>query len=356
MPQRQQWRKFVPMDGFSEIAVFVRVVDAKSFTRAGKVLGLTASGVSRVISRLESRLGARLLERSTRSVGLTTDGAAYYERCAKILRELEDANVALAQSRSAPRGRLRVDTPTSIAHGVLGPEVPRFLAKYPELSLDLSVRDHLIDPIAEGVDVVIRMAELRESELVQKKMGAIATCVVASPAYLAARGCPRVPSDLRDHDTIGFSTGGVPIPWRLREDGHETTIVPHGRIQTNSSDTLRNAAVAGLGLAQLFEFLVRDEIEEGSLEIVLADHEAPPRTVYALYTREKASSPKVRAFLDFFAEVLAEATAKREVAAKKATRRRGSERRGVEAGAPVSGSAPANGARQRGKTRRHASC
>jgi DNA-binding transcriptional LysR family regulator len=292
------------VDAFSEIGVFVRVVEARSFTRAGAMLGLTASGVSRVVARLESRLGVRLLDRTTRSVGLTADGAAYYERCARILRDLEEADGALARTRGAPRGRLRVDAPTVLGRFVLGPSVPRFLDAYPEISLELSIRDHVIDPIAEGVDVVLRMADLRESELVHKKLGTMSFLVVASPAYLARRGRPEVLADLRSHDTIGFLAGGAPLPWRFRSQGRDVTFAPSGRLHTNSIDAIRHAALAGHGLAHLLEVHVREEIERGLLEVVLRGHEYREVPIHALYTRDKASLPRVRAFLDFIAGCL----------------------------------------------------
>jgi DNA-binding transcriptional LysR family regulator len=292
------------MDGFSEIGVFVRVVEARGFTRAGMSLGLTASGVSRVLSRLEARLGVRLLERTTRSIGLTTEGAAYFERCTKILRELEDANVALAGARATPRGRLRVDAPSVLGRYVIAPAVLQFLQTHPELSLELSLRDHFVDPIAEGLDVVVRMAEPRDSELIAKKVGAMALHVVGSPQYLKQRGRPRSPEDLRRHDAIGFLAGGSVIPWRFRSGGQETTLTPAGRLHSNSTDALRLSAIEGMGLAQILDVQIRDDVSCGKLEIVLPDYEPPPRTVYAVYTRDKASLPKVRVFLEFLAEAL----------------------------------------------------
>lgn len=292
------------MDGFSEIGVFVRVVEARGFTRAGKSLGLTASGVSRVLSRLEARLGVRLLDRTTRSIGLTTEGAAYYARCTHILRELEDANQALASVRTAPRGRLRVDAPNSIGRFLFAPAIPSFLEHYTDLALDLTLRDHLIDPIAEGIDVVVRMADLQESELVQKRIGTVRMPTVASPEYLRRRGRPAHPSDLRRHETIGFLGGGLPVPYRFRDDKQPILFSPTSRLHSNSVDTIRNAAIAGLGIAQMTGVQVREDIAAGRLEIVLEDHEAPPRAVYALYTREKAALPKVRVCLEFLGDCL----------------------------------------------------
>jgi DNA-binding transcriptional LysR family regulator len=290
------------MDGFTEIGVFARVVDARSFTAAARSLGLTPSGVSRAISRLERRLGARLLQRTTRSLSLTDDGAAYYERCKAILVELADAEAAVARASRVPRGRLRVDAPTVLARHVLAPALPRFLARYPELSLDLSVRDHLIDPIAEGVDITLRMAAvMRDTELVAKNLGALRIVVAGSPRYLAKHGRPRHPDDLADHTVIGFLSGATALPWRFRND-REVAIT--GRLHSNSADACRDAAVAGVGLVYIYAFHIADDLARGRLVPVLVDYERPPRPVYALYARERATSPKLRVFLDFAGELV----------------------------------------------------
>jgi len=287
------------VDTIGEIGVFVRVVEKRSFTRAGALVGLTASGVSRVVSRLEARLGVRLLERTTRSIGLTAEGATYYERCARILRDLEDAEGALAQSRGAVRGRLRVDAPTVLGRFVIAPAIHRLLEAHEELSLELSVRDHVIDPVAEGIDIVLRMAALRESELVHKKLGTMHFVVVASPRYLARHGRPKAPSDLRQHQTLGFLAGTTLIPWRFRTTGRDLSFAPTGRLHTNSVDALLHAVMSGFGIGQVLAANVEHQIASGQLEVILREHERPALDIHALYTREKAGLPKVRAFLDF---------------------------------------------------------
>lgn len=287
------------MDSFAEIGVFTRVVDSHSFTRAARSLGVTPSGVSRAITRLERRLGVRLLQRTTRSLSLTDDGAAYYERCKKILVELEDAESVLARSRTVPRGRLRVDAPTVLGRFVLGPHLPGFLAAHPELAIDLSIRDHVIDPIAEGVDVTLRMAALRDSELVSRNLGGMRMVCAGSPKYFAKHGRPKHPDDLRGHSTLCFLSGNVPLPWRFK---HDRELVLQGRLHTNSSDAQRAAAVAGLGMIHVYAFHIADELAKGRLETVLVDHERPPIPVYALYAKQRAATPKVRVFLDWIEE------------------------------------------------------
>lgn len=296
------------MDSFTEIGVFTRVVDARGFTPAGRTLGLTPSGVSRVISRLERRLGVRLLHRTTRSLGLTDDGAAYYERCKAILRALHDAEGELARTTREPRGRLRVDAPTVLARCVLGPALPGFLTRHPELALDLSVRDHLIDPIAEGIDVTLRMAELRDSELVSRTLGTMRLVVAGAPRYFAKHGRPKHPDDLARHALVGFLAGGTALPWRFRDD---RTLAGTGRLQTNSTEARREVARAGLGLIQVFTAHIAEELARGQLEVVLVDHEPPPRPVCALYARHHAALPKLRVFLDWATALLAKAPPRR---------------------------------------------
>ena len=171
-------------------------------------------------------------------------------------------------------------------------------------AVDLTLRDHVIDPIAEGIDIVVRMAELRESELVHKKIGTVRLPTVASPDSLRRRGRPSHPSDLRRHETIGFLAGGLPIPWPFRGGEQGISIPTNSRLNSNSIDAIRNATVGGLGLAQLLDVHVRDDVAEGRLEVVLADYESPPQSVHTLYAREKAALPKVRVCLEFLTECL----------------------------------------------------
>jgi DNA-binding transcriptional LysR family regulator len=284
------------MDAFAEIGVFTRVVDARSFTAAARSLAMTPSGVSRSISRLERRLGLRLLQRTTRSLSLTDEGAAYYARCTAILRDLEDAEELLARTRIVPRGRLRVDAPTVLSRFVIGPALPGLLTSYPELAIELSVRDQIIDPIAEGIDVTLRMAALRDTELVSRNLGAMRMVFAASPRYLAAHGRPKHPDDLRAHTTLGFVTNGVRLPWRFK---HDRELMLEGPLHTNSSDAQRAAAVAGIGIIHVYRFHIASELAAGELETILVDHERPPRPVWALYAQHRASLPKVRVFLEW---------------------------------------------------------
>ncbi len=268
------------METLSDIGVFVRVVEQRSFTRAGQLLGLSASGVSRVISRLETRLGAQLLARSTRSVGLTADGVGYYESCLRILRELEDANGRLGRG---PRAAAR---------------------RCAERARALRLRDHRIDPIAEGIDVLVRVGDLRDSALVSKRLGTMRFAVVGSPDYLVRHGRPSEPADLASHQTLSFLAGSGVIPWRFRVGGRDLQMAPTGRLSTNSVDALREAARAGHGLARMVEASVKDDIAAGTLEVVLHRHEEPKAAIHVLFTRDNANAPNVRAFLALLGRIV----------------------------------------------------
>ncbi|UJR82243.1 LysR family transcriptional regulator [Sandaracinus amylolyticus] len=290
------------MSAFGEIEVFVRVVDARSFTRAARSLGLTPSGVSRVVGRLEQRLGVRLLQRTTRSLALTDEGAAYHARCTRILADLAEAEATIGRARAAPRGRIRVDAPVSVSRFLLSRALPSFLDAYPDLSVDLTARDHLIDPVAEGIDVTLRMAAPRPSELVSRTLGELRLAIVGAPSYFARRGRPHTPDELGEHTTIGFLVDGAPLPWPFR-DGR--TMDVKGRLHTNSTDAQREAALAGHGLVYMFALEVAEDLASGALEAVLVEHECPPRPVHALYARGRGAAPKVRVFLEWVQGLLA---------------------------------------------------
>lgn len=299
------------MDSFAEIAVFTRVVDLGGFTKAAANLGLTPSGVSRIIRRLEERLGAQLLHRTTRSLNLTDEGATYYERCTRILADLEDANTGLAKASAKPRGRLRVELPIALADYVIGPALPRFLEMYPEVALDVTVRDRVIDPTAEGIDVAVRLAPTRDSELVSKRLAPARSILVASPKYLAKHGTPKSMADLREHSCIAYLSSTGPLPWRLKVGTGEVSFAARGRLLAGSGNILTHAAAGGLGIAQTFEVHVAAELRRGDLVTVLDTLEPSPRVVHALYAKQRAALPKVKVFLGFLADVFAQKAARK---------------------------------------------
>ena len=291
------------MDRLAAIEAFVRVAETHSFSEAARRLHASQSAVSRAVSGLEAELGARLLHRTTRSLTLTEAGRGYFERAARILADLEEANLAVTQLQAAPRGRLRVNAPMSFGFLHLAPALPDFLALYPELSVDLSMSDRFVDLIEEGVDVAVRIGALEDSSLIARKLAPIRRVVCASPAYLNARGTPLAPDDLKQHDCLCNSNIAVLHEWRFAAaDGKLWPVDVRGRLSANNGDALRVAALKGLGLANLPTFIVGADLQAGTLMTVLDDFAVQDLSMSAVYPPGRHLSPKVRAFVDFLAD------------------------------------------------------
>ena len=291
------------MDRLAAIEAFVRVAETHSFSEAARRLHASQSAVSRAVSGLEAELGARLLHRTTRSLTLTEAGRGYFERAARILADLEEANLAVTQLQAAPRGRLRVNAPMSFGFLHLAPALPDFLALYPELSVDLSMSDRFVDLIEEGVDVAVRIGALEDSSLIARKLAPIRRVVCASPAYLNARGTPLAPDDLKQHDCLCNSNIAVLHEWRFAAaDGKLWPVDVNGRLSANNGDALRVAALKGLGLANLPTFIVGADLQAGTLMTVLDDFAVQDLSMSAVYPPGRHLSPKVRAFVDFLAD------------------------------------------------------
>jgi LysR family transcriptional regulator for bpeEF and oprC len=292
------------VDSFTQIEAFTQVVAARSFSRAAEHLGVTPSAVSRAVAALEKRLGVRLLNRTTRSLSVTEEGGAFYARSLAILADLQDAERSVARARATPRGKLRVDAPLALGEQLLAPALPEFLRRYPEVSVDLSLRDQYIDPIGEGIDVTLRMGKLSASDLVARKLGRVRLVVAGAPAYLSRYGRPATPNDLTGHKCLAYLLRGNPIPWRFRKrDGATFVASVNSQLTAASGEVLRRAAVAGAGLVYLFEYSIISDVTAGLLEVVLADHVLPPVPVYALHTQARQPALKIRAFIDFAAQL-----------------------------------------------------
>lgn len=287
------------MHSLSNIEAFVRAVEDGGFTRAARKLDITASAVSRRIARLEEELGVRLFQRTTRALRLTEDGREFYARCQRVLAELSEAKEALSRSRSRPTGRLRVETPQVIGQLVLTPALPRFLAAYPGIELHLTLRDEVVDPITEGADVLIRMGPLADSRLVARKLGMARLVAVAAPAYLERHGTPRTPADLARHPCLGFLREGVTTEWRFQGAHGPTRFEPRGAFHVSQGATLRDAAVMGLGIAWLMDFMVARELASGALVTVLDAYACEERPIHALHPASRHLPSRVRVFLDF---------------------------------------------------------
>ena len=288
------------MDSFSGLESFVRAADLLSFAEAGRALGISASAVGKNVARLEQQLGLRLFHRTTRQVRLTQEGALFHERCRRILDELHDARAAMQAAAQVPRGQLRVSLPT-IGYRFLLPVLPEFQARYPEVELDLDFNDHLVDVVEAGLDVVIRSGELADSRLVARRLGPFRFILAASPAYLAERGVPLTPADLAGHTSLRyrFLNSGKLEEWTL--PGLPAMPIA---LACNNMEAMLGAAVSGLGLAYMPDFLARDALARGELQQVLAQQLTHSGQFSALWPSSRQLSPKVRAFVDFASERL----------------------------------------------------
>ena len=286
-----------------EMEVFVRVVELGGFSSAARAFRLTPSAVSRLVARLEHRLGARLLNRSTRKLMLTAEGCAYFERATSILADLDEAE-RIAASGEMPSGRIRLNTSASFGTHILAPVLPEFLARHPQVSIDIVETDAVVDLLQERVDVAIRAGPLKSSSLVARKLGAASMLIVAAPAYLQRFGTPRTLADLQHHNRIGFSYRRAIEGWPFRENGQVVTVPIVGNVQVSDGEALRHVAIGGAGLARLPAFTIRGDIDAGRLVPLLEEHNpGDVEEVHAVYLGQSGPLPaRIRAFLDFLAE------------------------------------------------------
>jgi DNA-binding transcriptional LysR family regulator len=290
------------MDKLTSMRAFTRVVQHGSFAAAARELRLSRSAVSKYVIELEQELGAQLLVRTTRSASPTENGQAYYERCIAILADLEEADLAVARLQSEPRGLLRVNAPMSFGTLHLGRAVADFMERYPQLQIQLVLGDQQIDPVQEGFDVTLRIADLPSSSLIARKIAPARRVVCAAPSYLARRGTPEHPDDLRRHDCLAYGYLATGNQWKLTgADGDHWIHIPW-TLCTNNGEVLRDAVVKGRGIALLPTFIVGADLQEGGLRSILTDYAAPEISVYAIYPQTRHLSVKVRAFIDFLIE------------------------------------------------------
>ena len=286
-----------------EMEVFVRVVERGGFSAAARALAMTPSAVSKLVIRLEARLGVRLLNRSTRQVQLTAEGGVFYERSVRVLADLAEAERGVAANDS-PRGRLSVNANVPFGEAALLPLVPAFLERYPEISLDIVLTDEVIDLIEHRTDVAVRAGPLKNSSLVARKLGATRKSIVASPDYLAKRGVPKKPADLASHNCLGFNRTRTLNGWPLMVGGKLVTIPAVGNTQVSDGASLQRLALAGVGLARLARFHCRDDIAAGRLVPVLEKfNPGDLEEIHAVFLGHGGWLPaRVRAFLDFLVE------------------------------------------------------
>jgi len=291
------------MDMPGAMIVFAQVVDSRSFSAAAARLGLSKSAVSKQIAKLEDRLGARLLNRTTRTLSPTDAGQDFYERCIRVAREVEEAERAITHLSAEPRGLLRLNAPASFGREYLAPLVPEMLARWPELRIEALFEDRFVDVVAEGFDLVIRITRLQDSSLVARRIASCRRLVCAAPSYLERRGVPRTPAELLQHDCILYSYATDQNEWEfVGPDGRLETVRVDGRLRANNAEVTLAALRAGAGLALSPDFIVGPDIAAGRLVPLLTGYENPFGAIYAVWPHNRNLAPKVRAVVDFLVE------------------------------------------------------
>lgn len=291
------------MRRFEDMQTFVRVVDAGSISAAAEQLGVAKSAVSRRLSELEARLGVQLLRRTTRRLNLTDSGRGFYDRCRRILADLEEAEAAVSQAHATLRGRLRVAAPLSFGLRHLGPAITEFMREHPQVDFDLDFNDRQVDLLAEDIDVAIRIARLEDSSLIARQLAPSRRVLCAAPAYLARHGAPLGLDDLARHECLRYAYQTSGERWRFHGPGGERHARIGGRLRVNNGDALLQAAIGGLGIALLPSFICGESLRAGLLAQLLPEwNERSDADVYAVYPASRNLSLKVRAFVDFLAE------------------------------------------------------
>jgi DNA-binding transcriptional LysR family regulator len=291
------------MDRIDAMQALVAVADLRGFAPAARKLGLSPSGVTRLIAALEDRVGARLLQRTTRSVTLTDAGARYLERIRRILADVEEAEGAVERERTRPSGRLAVSAPIGFGRLHVSPVMSAYLKRYPEVSGELRLSDRMINLVEDGVDLAVRIGHLSDSSLVARHVGDMRRIVVASNNYLRQRGEPKSPQAIASHETIQFGAMTAPQDWRFVEDGHEVRVACTPRLTTNSADAALDYAEHDGGLTRVMAYQAAAALKRGRLKIVLAKFEAPPLPIHIIYPTSRLLSAKVRSFVDLVIEV-----------------------------------------------------
>jgi LysR family transcriptional regulator for bpeEF and oprC len=294
------------MDQFSAIRVFMRIAESGSFSKAADLMGIPKSTVTRLVQELEAHLGIKLLQRTTRRVTVTPDGAAYYERAVRLVADLDEMDAQAASARSKPKGRLRIDIGSSLANFILIPALPGFRLRYPDVQIDLGVSDRPMDLVRDGVDCVIRGGALPDSSLVVRRVALLEFVTCASPAYLQQYGRPTHPQDIeRGHVPIHYfsSLTGRPFPMRFHRENEAIEVVAPTGVSVNESTAHLTALLSGLGISQTFQYMARSYVERGALVPLLTDWTRPAYQLNLLYPPTRQLSAKLRVFIDWTVEV-----------------------------------------------------
>ena len=297
------------MDRFDALQAFARVVEAGSFTKAAQTLHMSKTTVTQLVQQLEARLRVKLLNRTTRQVKITADGAAYYERVVRLLADLEDADTSLSSALAAPKGRLRVDVPSPLARLILMPALPAFHARYPEIELHMGVSDRVVDLIGDNVDCVLRGGEVTDPSLVVRHVGDLQLGVYAAPSYLQRAGTPQHPSELddTDHRTVGFmrSRSGKVAPIVMRRDGEHLEVQGRCVVAVDDGNAYLAAGVAGLGVLWLPHYMAQAHAARGELVPLFDGWRFDPMPMYVAFPPNRHVSAKLRAFIDWVVELMA---------------------------------------------------
>lgn len=296
------------MNKLQAMEVFVQVVDAGGFTRAADNMQLPKATVSTLIQSLEAALKVKLLHRTTRQVSVTADGAAYYERCLRILSDVREAEESLSRTRLSPSGRLRVDVPTGLASEVLVPALPDFFARYPDIELELGSSDRTVDLIEEGVDCCVRGGTLVDSNLIARRVGFLDFLTCAAPSYLERYGRPQHPNELTRHRCVNYfsSRTGKIFEWDFSRGDELVQSTLPGSIAVNDANAYLSAGLAGLGIIQTVRFVLEPLIAQGKLELLLPDWTSAPIPIHVVYPQNRHLSAKVRVFVEWVAELFAQ--------------------------------------------------
>lgn len=290
------------MDTIDGMRTFVAVVSEGSFSRAAERLELSPQLVSKYVSQLEARLGVRLMNRSTRRLSLTEAGRAYVDRCRQILADLADMESAVGDMSAKARGELRINAPMSFGVTHLSPAIAAYQQQQPDVTVDLSLNDRVVDVVSEGYDIGIRIAQLEPSTLVARKLAPVHLAVCASPDYLTRAGVPQTPEDLSMHECLRYAYWAEQDQWLFSRDGETQKIRVKGSFSANNGDALRLAALAGRGLVLQPTFIVADDLRAGRLQQVLGDYALRELGLYAVYAHRQYLSAKVRTFIDFLVD------------------------------------------------------
>ncbi|QCP50446.1 LysR family transcriptional regulator [Trinickia violacea] len=292
------------MDRLTSMAVFVKAAETGSFASAGEALGMSSQLVGKHVRFLEERFGMRLISRTTRRQSLTEAGRAFYERSKAVLAEVEAAEALADSLQAVPRGKLRVNAPVSWGAYSLTPMLARYVRKYPEVSVDLTLTDRVVDLIDEGYEAVIRVVPIADSGLIARPLAPYRLVVCASPAYLAERGTPAVPEDLAEHECVGFAYWARPpdVDWEFKSAQGTHRVRLKSRFSINNGQALRAAAVEGAGIVLQPRDMLQEDLAAGRLVELLPGFEAPSLPMHLLYARDRRPTPKLRSFIDFVVE------------------------------------------------------